>query len=260
MEMYRKTLEILKDLLQKSDNGHWAQWLDRDIVEWDSSKSTTHHRSAFGGMGSINDLWVGGNGKIGTWNNNLFDLLKSISLTFATKKKIQFPTSTIGIIEGTICRNCSYSEISENGIFVALKGDTVEFAYLGYKKGQFIIPDTLNDERYSLIQVLVKDTLTLAETVIFPWPTKEEFKRAFMELKVPDNDLARAERNLELAQLKEVKDAVAYDGSINYKYAMQQQQSRLYGAGQYPRSNLFNPLAWAQFIKAWQDGAFKKKD
>ena len=144
--------------------------------------------------------------------------------------------------------------------FVALKGDTVEFAYLGYKKGQFIIPDTLNDERYSLIQVLVKDTLTLAETVIFPWPTKEEFKRAFMELKVPDNDLARAERNLELAQLKEVKDAVAYDGSINYKYAMQQQQSRLYGAGQYPRSNLFNPLAWAQFIKAWQDGAFKKKD
>ena len=116
MEMYRKTLEILKDLLQKSDNGHWAQWLDRDIVEWDSSKSTTHHISAFGGMGSINDLWVGGNGKIGTWNNNLFDLLKSISLTFATKKKIQFPTSTIGIIEGTICRNCSYSEISENGI------------------------------------------------------------------------------------------------------------------------------------------------
>jgi hypothetical protein len=144
--------------------------------------------------------------------------------------------------------------------FVAMKGDTVEFGYLGYKKGRFIIPDSLTEERYSLIQVLVRDTLTLKETVIYPWPTKEEFKRAFVELKVPDNDLARAERNLELAELKEVKDAVPYDGSINYKYAMQQQQSRLYTAGQYPTSNLFNPLAWAQFIKAWKEGAFKKKD
>ncbi|MEP7264687.1 MAG: carboxypeptidase-like regulatory domain-containing protein [Bacteroidota bacterium] len=144
--------------------------------------------------------------------------------------------------------------------FVAIKGDTVEFAYLGYKKGQYIIPDSLMDKRYSLIQVLVRDTLTLKETVIFPWPSKEEFRRAFLELQVPDNDLARAERNLELAELKEVKDGVPYDGSINYKYAMQQQQSRLYTAGQYPTSNLFNPLAWAQFIKAWKEGAFKKKD
>jgi hypothetical protein len=144
--------------------------------------------------------------------------------------------------------------------FVAMKGDTVEFGYLGYKKGQFIIPDSLSEERYSLIHVLVRDTVLLKETVIYPWPTREEFKRAFLELKVPDSDLARAERNLELAELKEVKDAVPYDGSINYKYAMQQQQSRLYTAGQYPTTNLFNPLAWAQFIKAWKEGAFKKKD
>jgi hypothetical protein len=144
--------------------------------------------------------------------------------------------------------------------FVAIKGDTVDFSYLGYRKGMFIIPDTLTEERYSLIQVLVRDTVTLKETVIYPWPSKEEFRRAFLELNVPDNDLARAERNLQLAERKEVKDAVPYDGSINYKYAMQQQQSRLYNAGQYPTSNLFNPLAWAQFIKAWKEGAFKKKD
>jgi hypothetical protein len=149
--MYRKTLEILKDLLQKSDNGHWAQWLERDILEWDNLKSTTHHRSAFGGMGSINDLWVGGNGKIGTWNNNLFDLLKSISWTFATKKKIQFPTSTIGIIEGTICRNCSYSEVSENGI---------EY-YISNKHLPKIISNLLPTERYidlKNIEIFVDET------------------------------------------------------------------------------------------------------
>jgi hypothetical protein len=174
MEMYRKTLEILKDLLQKSDNGHWAQWLDRDIVEWDSLKSTTHHRSAFGGMGSINDLWVGGNGKIGTWNNNLFDLLKSISWTFATKKKIQFPTSTIGIIEGTICRNCSYSEISENGIEYYISNKHLPKIistllptdkYIDLKNIEIFVDETeINIDRQKLISALTELKINFSQT------------------------------------------------------------------------------------------------
>ncbi len=116
MHTYHKTLLLLKDLLHNSDNSHWEQWIDRDIYEWENSKSTSHHKSAFGGMGSINDLSVGGQGKVGTWKNNMFDILKSISWTFVAKNKIQFPTATINIIEGAICRDCSYSEISENGI------------------------------------------------------------------------------------------------------------------------------------------------
>jgi hypothetical protein len=67
-------------------------------------------------MGSINDLAVGGQGKIGTWKNNMFDFLKSISWTFAAKNKIQFPTATVSVVEGVICRDCSYAEISESGI------------------------------------------------------------------------------------------------------------------------------------------------
>ena len=31
-------------------------------------------------------------------------------------------------------------------------------------------------------------------------------------------------------------------------------------AGGTPVINLFNPIAWAQFVQAWQSGAFKKKD
>lgn len=116
MDTYRKTLLLLKDLLHKSDNSHWEKWIDRDIDEWDNSKSTSHHKSAFGGMGSINDLSVGGQGKVGTWQNNMFDILKSISWTYAVKNKIQFPTMTVTNIEGIICRDCSYAEISESGI------------------------------------------------------------------------------------------------------------------------------------------------
>lgn len=144
--------------------------------------------------------------------------------------------------------------------FVAMKGDTVEFSYVGYKKAHFIIPDTLKENRYSLIQMLTRDTILLKETVIYPWPSKEEFKRAFVELKVPDDDAQRAMRNLELAQHKEVQENVPYDGSINYKFTTQQRNNQIYTAGQFPVNNLLNPLAWAAFIKAWQEGAYKKKD
>ncbi len=144
--------------------------------------------------------------------------------------------------------------------FVAMKGDTIDFQYIGYKPSRYIIADTLTDNRYSLIQTMKRDTILLREATIYPWPSKEEFKRAFLELQLPDDDMKRAQRNLELAQRKEIQDAVPYDGSINYKFVTAERQSRLYTAGQLPVNNILNPLAWASFIKAWQDGAFKRKE
>ncbi|PCJ83326.1 MAG: hypothetical protein COA57_11525 [Flavobacteriales bacterium] len=143
--------------------------------------------------------------------------------------------------------------------FVAQLSDTVEFSSVGYKKSAFIIPDSLTTNRYSLIQMMTKDTILLKETVIYPWPTKEQFREAFLNLRIPDDDYERARKNLARAELKERLEVTAMDGSENYKYQMQQYQSRLYYAGQYPPNNLLNPIAWAQFIKAWKEGKFKRR-
>ncbi len=143
--------------------------------------------------------------------------------------------------------------------FVAHASDTIIFSALGYKKARFIIPDSLSDNKYSLIQVLTNDTILLKETVIYPWPTREQFKEAFLKVRIPNDDMDRALRNLQLAEMRERREEIKMDGSMNYKYAMQQQTSRLYYAGQLPPNNLLNPIAWAQFIKAWQNGDFKRK-
>lgn len=143
--------------------------------------------------------------------------------------------------------------------FVAQEQDTIEFQALGYKKSTFIIPDSLNDSKYSLIQILTNDTINLKETVIYPWPTKEQFKEAFLNLNIPDDDLDRARKNLARAEMKERFETVGMDGNLNQKYYMQQYNSKLYYAGQLPPNNLLNPIAWAKFIKAWQNGDFKKK-
>jgi hypothetical protein len=143
--------------------------------------------------------------------------------------------------------------------FVAQEGDIIEFTAMGFKKATFVIPDSLSQNKYSLIQVMNADTILLNETVIYPWPTLEQFKKAFVELKIPDDDLERARKNLALAELKENFDNMPMDGSMNYKNYLNNQQSKLYYTGQMQPNNLLNPIAWAQFIKAWREGKFKKK-
>ena len=141
--------------------------------------------------------------------------------------------------------------------FVAQKGDSILFSSIGYERARFIIPDTLTTNRYSLIQILDKDTITLRETVIYPWPTREQFKQAFLEMEVPETDFDRAQRNLAQADMIARMDAAMPSGGETFKYSMQQYQQQIYYAGQAPPINVLNPVAWSQFIKAWKRGDFK---
>lgn len=141
--------------------------------------------------------------------------------------------------------------------FVAKMGDTIEFSAIGYRRAIFVIPDTITDYRCSLIQILLTDTIRLPEVTVFPWPTKEQFKEAFVNLRVPNDDLARAQRNLNKNEMNYLAAHMAMDGSMNFRQAMS--ESRLYYAGQVPAANWLNPVAWARFVQAWQNGDFKKK-
>ena len=141
--------------------------------------------------------------------------------------------------------------------FVAQPGDTIVFSHIGFKRNRFIIPDSLTTNRYSLIQIMITDTVLISETYIYPWPTKEQFKMAFMNLYIPDDDLERAKKNLQLIEMHERYKNMGMDGSQNFKHYMQEQTSRLYYAGQFPPTNLLNPIAWSKFIEAWKNGELK---
>ena len=143
--------------------------------------------------------------------------------------------------------------------FVAIKRDTIHFSAVGFKPVDFVIPDTITEKRYSLIQVMSSDTILLQETVIYPWPSKEQFREAFIHLDVPDDDYEIARKNLEQSELLARAKEYEMDGSMNYKNYINQQTSKLYYAGQTQPISLLNPFAWAQFIKAWKNGEFKRK-
>jgi hypothetical protein len=143
--------------------------------------------------------------------------------------------------------------------FVARKNDTIRFSAVGFKDERFIIPDTIHNNRYTIFQVMTTDTIYLSETVIYPWPSKEAFKEAFLNLEIPDDDYQIALRNLELSQLQERAENMPMDGSMNYQNYIDNTISKYYYAGQLQPITILNPFAWAKFIKAWKEGKFKRK-
>lgn len=143
--------------------------------------------------------------------------------------------------------------------FVAQKKDTIVFSCLGYKPAMYVVPDSLQEKRYSIIQILFSDTINLDEVFVYPFPSREEFKEAFMHLQIPNDDYQRALYNLDRQRLLDRMEFFPMDGGMNYHYQMQQYQNKIYHAGQAPPMQILNPLAWAQFIEAWKRGDFKKK-
>lgn len=137
---------------------------------------------------------------------------------------------------------------------VASTGDTLLFSSMGFQLTEYVIPDTLESKHYSLIQMLDHDTIQVPLVEIKAWPTYQQFKEAFVETEVPDDELARAERNLDAENINEQAANLNMGAAGNQKYMLDQYRSRLYYAGQLPPNNLLNPIAWAKFIKAWKEG------
>ena len=79
---------------------------------------------------------------------------------------------------------------------VSFPGDTLYFSYYGYKTSSYIVPDTLEENRYSIIHMLQQDTINLPEVTVYPWPSREDFARFFVEMKPYDDAIRRAQREL----------------------------------------------------------------
>jgi hypothetical protein len=140
------------------------------------------------------------------------------------------------------------------------ESDTLQFSAVGFKDVIFVVPDTLTSPRYSTIQLMTRDTINLPETVIYPWPTREQFRYAFLNTQIPDTDYDRAIRNLERAELRERMENMPMDGYANFNYMNRQYADRMYYAGQRPPMKIFDPIAWGKFIQAWREGKFKRHD
>jgi hypothetical protein len=167
------------------------------------------------------------------------------------------PYSTIWIKNtrrGTITDFFGFFSITVNEL------DTLRFTAVGFKDFQYVVPDTLSQSRYSAVQVMTRDTIYLAETLIYPWPTREQFRHAFIHTEIPDDDYDRAMRNLARAEMKERLRHFPNTPNMNFRDVMNQTSDRMYYAGQAPPQRIFDPFAWGKFFQAWREGRFKRSE
>lgn len=144
--------------------------------------------------------------------------------------------------------------------FYSEANDTLIFSAIGYKDGIYVVPDDLNKSHYSIVQIMSNDTIWLQETIIFPWSDYEDFGEELLSMKPPMDDEERAKFNLDNAQLYEKSVNLYMDGSANFKQQAKLQADRMYFAAQAPPLQIFNPFAWATFVKQIKNGDYKKKD
>lgn len=155
---------------------------------------------------------------------------------------------------GTITNN--------QGVFsiVVLKGDKIEFTSVGYKPKTVVVPINIEGNQYSVIQLMITDTVFLAATIIKARPTKEQFERDFINTKIPDDNLEIARKNNNEDQRRVLMATLPRDGKEAANNYLSRQAAKNYYNGQIPPQNIFNPLAWAEFIQAWKRGDYKKKN
>jgi hypothetical protein len=107
--------------------------------------------------------------------------------------------------------------------------------------------------------ILPIDTIAIAEAKIYPWKNYEEFREAFVNLKLPDEDMERARRNIALIRTQIIMDHEP-SARANFHNIMEQQYQQTFIQGQFPTYQIFNPFAWAKFFKALKRGDFKRKE
>ena len=154
---------------------------------------------------------------------------------------------------GTITNN--------EGVFsiVVLKGDFIEFSSVGYKPKLVTVPKDIKGNQYSVIQLMVNDTIYLAATIIKAKPSREQFERDFVNTVVPDDQLEIARKNTDENKRRLLMATLPRDGREAAGKYLSQQAAKSYYTSQVPPMNIFNPFAWNEFIKSWKRGDYKKK-
>ncbi|HEY2721946.1 MAG TPA: carboxypeptidase-like regulatory domain-containing protein [Chitinophagaceae bacterium] len=172
--------------------------------------------------------------------------------------------SLIGIPAVTVCvkgqNRCTIT--NDQGVFsiVALKGDVIDFTHVTYKPKEITVPRNLEGTQYSIVQLMVEDTVYLSSTIIRVRPTPEQFARDFVNAKVNDDNIEVARKNNDAAKRRMLLRSVPGDANEATQLQFRNIANKASYAGQTPPMNLFNPAAWADFIQAWKRGDFKNKD
>jgi hypothetical protein len=107
--------------------------------------------------------------------------------------------------------------------FAAEAGDTLYFTCIGFKPSIHILPTEMDKDKYAVIQLMTKTEYYLKGTVIYPWGDRDGFIKAFRDLRLPKDDLQRAEENMDPQMLAALAQQLQPNGAEASSAALERQ-------------------------------------
>lgn len=188
-----------------------------------------------------------------------------VSLAFAqdktqTNKLVQFSGIVTDADSNMVVPYVTITNISNKGqkyaanyqgffSFVVNPGDTVMFSAVGFTSKILVLPRNIIDNRYTAM-VQIKSEIVYLKTVrVNPWATVEEFNKDFLSLKIADDDLAIAKKNLSRQSINGLKLTLPRDAgeisNANYRYNF----DRMMNVNMRQTNPLLNPFAWGKLVQ-----------
>ena len=178
------------------------------------------------------------------------------------KKLVQFSGVVINPDSNSVVPYVTITNVSaRNRVFVATykgyfsfvvqEGDTLAFSAVGYKREGIVIPSNVSDNRYTVMMKLKQEVINLPAVRVYPWASIDDFKKEFLTMKLADDDLEIAKKNVSGEKLLAMAASLPRDGQEMQGYNFQNNHNNLINKNinQKLANPLLNPFAWGALIQ-----------
>jgi hypothetical protein len=144
--------------------------------------------------------------------------------------------------------------------FVAHPGDTLQYSAIGYKELKVTIPTIISGSSYTAMIKMKSEIINLPTVYLYPWATVEDFTKDFLALKIADDDMEIAKKNLSGDALKGLIQTLPRDGgeiqNMNFRY----NHDRELNKNMRQTNPLLNPFAWGKLMQQIFNGDKTRKE
>jgi hypothetical protein len=132
--------------------------------------------------------------------------------------------------------------------FVAHEQDTLLFTSIGFAAVKVVIPANVTHKSYTLQVKIKPQMINLPTFHVFPWATTDEFRKDFLSMKLADDDLEIARKNISRSSIIALESSLPRDAQeIQSSWA---QNEHINLMNQHSITNpLLNPIAWGTLIQ-----------
>jgi hypothetical protein len=138
-----------------------------------------------------------------------------------------------------------------------LEGDTLRFSSTGFITREVVITAGGELNRISLVQPMSRDTVMINNAYIYPWPSRDAFRKEFMALGLEEDAYSVGQQAMDPFEIYDRLIDVGLDGQALASQDAREIMLEYSNLGGIPTTNLLNPVAWAQFLKALKRGDLK---